>query len=128
MSFLDVAPPLGPTPGAELSAPYVGGSARTSVLALPWHTLHTLVAGPAGWGRLGEGSTGGDLCPVSLPYPLYRSGGNRWGVPVFPRYPSGTLGFSFLLSGKPSFLDSHFFLQTEIAILAVFTLWVPALG
>ena len=28
------------------------------------------------------------------------------GVPVFPRYPSGTLGFSFLLSGKPSFLDS----------------------
>ena len=78
VSFLDVAPPLGPMPGAEVRAPYVGDSARSPVLALPCtHYTHWWPAlqGGAGW----VGSTGGDLrCVPALP--TLQIGGNLGGV------------------------------------------------
>ena len=100
-SFLDVAPP-------------------------PGHTLHTLVAGPAGWGGLREGAPGVTcvLCPCLPTLQIWGETGRVF----FPDIPVEPWAFIFFFLRSRPFRTLHFFLQTKIAILAVFNIWVPTLG
>ena len=59
--------------------------------------------------------------------PTLQIWGNRGGA-LFPDIPVEPWAFLFFFLKSRPFWTLHFFLQTEIAILAVFTLWVPALG
>ena len=66
-------------------------------------------------------------CVPALPT-LQIGGETGGGALFFPDIPVEPWAFLFFFLKSRPFWTLHFFLQTEIAILAVFTLWVPALG
>ena len=112
-------PPPRADAGGRVMGPLCRGFGSDPGVGPPLHTLHTLVAGPAGWGRLGEGAPGVTcvLCPcLTHSADLGKTGGGYPFSPISQWNP----GLFFSSFGK-AVLSGHStsFLQTEIAILAV---------